>query len=131
MEMGKPKSFAGFGLNNLLNYVFAENVYFSYRLRNAYLHDGGMINTLPILAGLSMGEAFYVSQDIADAINEDIGNRIKSENVIIARAGDLVEQLMLCSDVIDRMFVALLRYSCNAFRGQVTAFSECVGVICN
>lgn len=120
----KKCCFSGFGVSEVLTNLYAETIFFSYLLRNAYMHDGGVLEGSPILAGRSFGEAFLITQDVADLINEAIRKRSNMQLVsMCTTTDDLVIQLRICHEEIDKMFVGLLDFACESFVRQVSYFA--------
>lgn len=116
------------GIRNILVSSYGEQVGFSYLLRNCFVHEGGMLNNVPILSGTILRDAFIMSQAVADSLNAEIVARYKIPNVTISKSGDLFAQLRCCHAIIDNMFVSLLRFMRGTLAVEVEAFSLVTGV---
>ena len=77
------------GLRDVLLKSYSNYIGFSYLLRNCYVHEGGMVNCLPILSAGIVDDAFYVDDDVAEKLNQEIADRYKIPNVTIVKKGIL------------------------------------------
>ena len=111
------------GSREILSKSYGQRIGFSYLLRNCYVHEGGMIGDSLILQGETMEDAFVITKDVAEKINDEISNRYKIPNTTIAKKGDIIDQLGECHAQLDQMFVSLLRFMMGTFVVEVEAFA--------
>ncbi len=111
------------GIKEFLLDIFSYQIGFSYLMRNCYVHAGGMVNDVPILSGVTFGDAFTITASIAEKLNHEISERYKLPNAAIVKEGDAVTQLQECHSRLDQMFVAMLRFMIGTFSVEIEAFS--------
>ena len=111
------------GSRDILLKSFGQRIGFSYLLRNCYVHEGGMIGGSTILQEKTMEDAFVITSDVADKINNEISIRYRIPNTIIAKKGSVIDQLSECHAQLDQMFVSLLRFMMGTLLVEVEAFA--------
>jgi len=111
------------GLRSILLESYGNYIGFSYLLRNCYIHEGGMLDALPILADDMPNGCFVVQENVAEKLNLEISNRYNISNVTIVKPGDLVKQLQDCHSRLDNMFVSLLRFMTGTLAVEIESFA--------
>lgn len=115
------------GMRELIFKSYGYEIGFSYLIRNCYFHEGGMISDLPILSGLSFGDAFMLSDTVAEKLNNEISSRYKIPNVVIVKPDSLVRQLKDCHSKMDNLFVSLLRFMTGTLLVEIESFAAIDG----
>jgi len=115
------------GVKDVIAKSYGNQIRYSYLMRNCYMHEGGMIQETPILGGTTVGEAFIISEQIAEKLNTELESLCKMQNTAIARAGDIVEQLKECHAGLDAMFISLLHFMMGTLFVEIEAFAEIDG----
>lgn len=115
------------GTKDLIFKSYGCEVGLSYLIRNCYVHDGGMIDDLPILSGLSFNDAFMISETVAEKLNDEITKRYKVPNAAIVQPGGLVEQLQGCHSKIENLFISLLRFMTGTLLVEIESFAAIDG----
>ncbi len=120
-----PKGcFQGFGINEILLSLYGEPIYASYFLRNSFMHDGGMMNNVPILSGSSAAACFCVSQENAEMLNNAVAKRFGIACSGVFKEGDIVSQLKALHEELDKMFAALIEFVVGSCYSQLSLFGE-------
>lgn len=115
------------GLRGILMESFGNYIGLSYLLRNCYIHEGGMVDALPILSDEMSNGCFVVQDSVAEKLNQEISNRYNISNVTIVKPGDLDKQLRDCHSILDKMFVSLLRFMMGTLAVEIESFAEIDG----
>lgn len=129
--MGQVKGcYQGFGTNELLSKLYSESIYSSYFLRNSFMHDGGMIDNVPILSGSSAAACFELSKENAEKINNAVAKRFcgSGSGLFKFTEGDFISQLKSCHDDLDKMFISLVEFVVGSFCTQVYLFCGRIGI---
>lgn len=121
-------SFQGFGINELLPKLYGEQIYASYFLRNSFIHDGGMMNNVPILTGSCAVACFELSKGNADKMNCVVKQRFGGLGSGIFKDRDLIAQLRVLHDDLDKMFASLTEFVVGSFGRQVSLFCGRIGI---
>jgi len=124
----KNGCFQCFGNSGLLVKLYGVPIYSSYFLRNSFMHDGGMVNNMPILSGSSAAACFELSQEDAEKMNRSIKQRLGNLISVKLRDGDFVAQLKAIHEEMDKMFAGLVEFVVGSFYSQVSLFGERIGV---
>lgn len=116
------------GLRGILRESYGNYIGFSYLLRNCYIHEGGMVDALPILSDEMSKECFVVQDSVAEKLNQEISDRYQIPNVTIVKPGDLGKQLRDCHSRLDKMFVSLLRFMTGTLAVEIESFAAIDGL---
>lgn len=120
--------YQGFGVNELLLKLYDESIYASYFLRNSFVHDGGMMDNVPILTGTSAATCFVLSEEKAGTLNDRVAKRTGRQSSDIFKAVDLISQMKNCHNDLDEMFASLVEFVIGSFCTQVSSFGGKIGV---
>lgn len=115
------------GLRGILLESYGNYIGFSYLLRNCSIHEGGMVDALPILSDEMSKGCFVVQDSVAEKLNQEISDRYHIPNVTIVKPGDLDKQLRDCHSILDKMFVSLLRFMTGTLAVEIEAFAAIDG----
>ena len=129
--IGKAKGcYQGFGTSELLPKLYGEPIFSSYLLRNSFMHDGGMMDNVPILSGSSAAACFELSKENAEKMNSAVAKRlgVSGSGLFMFKDGDFIDQLKMCHDELDKMFVSLLGFVVGSFCAQVSLFCGKIGI---
>lgn len=129
--IGQAKGcYQGFGTSELLSKLYSEPISSSYFLRNSFMHDGGMMGNVPILSGSSAAACFELSKENAEKMNSAIAKRlgVSGSGLFMFKDGDFIDQLKMCHDELDKMFVSLLGFVVGSFCAQVSLFCGKIGI---
>lgn len=127
--IGQAKGcYQGFGTSELLSKWYGEPIYSSYFLRNTFMHDGGMMDNVPILSGSSAAACFELSKENAERINQAVAKQSCGLGSGLFEEGDFIGQLKKCHDDLDKMFIALSRFVVGSFCAQVSLFCGKIGI---
>lgn len=120
--------YQGFGINELLLKLYGESIYASYFLRNSFIHDGGMMGNIPILSGNSAASCFELSKESAERMNRNVAQRMGCSSSSSFRDGNVIDQIKLCHDDLDKMFASLVKFVVGSFCAQVSSFGGKIGI---
>jgi len=120
--------YQGFEINQLLSKLHGESIWASYLLRNSFMHDGGMINNIPILSGSSAATCFLLSKENSEMLNKVVAKRAGSMRSEIFKERDFVDQMKVLHEELDKMFAGLVEFVVGSFYSQVSLFGERIGV---
>ena len=94
------------------------------------MHDGGMMDNVPILSGSSAAACFELSKENAEKMNSAVAKRlgVLGSGLFMFKDGDFIDQFKMCHDELDKMFVSLLGFVVGSFCAQVSLFCGKIGI---
>ena len=121
-----------FSLDGLIRDGYGEYICASYDIRNAILHDGGLVGTRQLLSMDLATKAFNVDKSMAAKLNgrihkkflDAVGGDVDFANVnrFEFDEGDVRRQLVLVDEKLAELIDKLLEWGVNSFESQVRTF---------
>lgn len=125
-------------LHQILDEVYSWDIHCGYLVRNAFMHDGGLLDERPLLDDTNASTAFVLSVAGQDALEKAIKNRMKwtDDNgqavqhpaIRPIKPGDaFLDLLAMWNGNIDEALGALLVWSVTSFVSQIVEFAAVDG----